>query len=60
MSHFFETSLANVRGIIDLAYNAAELCGKGLLILRCNDVPGTHSGLVQQFSKVFVVEVGCS
>ncbi len=56
MACSLEASLANVRGVIDLAYNAAELCGKGLLILRSSDVPRTHSGLVQQFSKVFVVE----
>lgn len=56
MARSFEMLLANVRGIIDLAYNAAELCSKGLLVLHCGDVPRTHSGLVQQFSKVFVVE----
>jgi uncharacterized protein (UPF0332 family) len=56
MARSFEISLTNLRGIVDLAYNAAELCSKGLLLLRSGSIPRTHSGLVQQFSKVFVVE----
>lgn len=39
---------------VDAAYNAAELCVKGLLLLRQRDVPGSHSGLVGEFGKQYV------
>lgn len=45
-----------VRGAIDLAYNAAELSARGLLLLREGTWPRTHSGVVQQFSKTFIVD----
>lgn len=45
-----------VRGVIDMAYNAAELSARGLLLLREGIWPRTHSGVVQQFSRVFIVE----
>ncbi|MGB9775919.1 MAG: HEPN domain-containing protein [Anaerolineae bacterium] len=44
-----------IRGVIDLAYNAAELSAKGLLLLREGEWPKTHSGVVQQFSRAFIV-----
>ena len=42
------------RGAIDLAYNAAELCVRAFLLLRVKELPRTHSGLIQQFSQVFI------
>ncbi|MFQ5851040.1 MAG: HEPN domain-containing protein [Candidatus Binatia bacterium] len=43
-----------LRGTIDLAYNAAELCVRAFLVLRLKELPRTHSGLVQQFSQVLI------
>lgn len=42
------------RGIIDIAYNAAELCAKGCLALKLEQLPSTHKGLIQKFSEIFV------
>jgi len=41
---------------VDAAYNAAELCVKGLLLLqeRVKDLPGSHGGLVGEFGKRYV------
>ncbi|MBC7227964.1 MAG: HEPN domain-containing protein [Thermoflexales bacterium] len=44
-----------IRGVIDMAYNAAELSAKGLLLLREGEWPKTYSGVVQQFSRAFIV-----
>ncbi|MBI3326793.1 MAG: HEPN domain-containing protein [Nitrospinae bacterium] len=44
----------HVRGVIDLAYNAAELCVRAFLLLRVKALPRTHSGLVQQFSQIYI------
>ncbi len=45
-----------IRGAIDLAYNAAELSAKGLPLLREGTWPKTPGGVVQQFSKTFIVD----
>lgn len=45
-----------VRGVVDMAYNAAELSAKGLLLLQEGTWPKTHSGVVQQFSRAFIVD----
>lgn len=55
MAHALRGRREYIRGIIDMAYNAAELCAKGLLLLREGDWPKTHSGIVQQFSRAFIV-----
>ena len=39
---------------MDGAYNAAELCVKALLLDELTDLPSTHGGLIQQFSKIFI------
>jgi uncharacterized protein (UPF0332 family)/predicted nucleotidyltransferase len=44
----------SVRGAIDLAYNAAELCVRALLRLRQEELPKTHGGLVQKFSQILI------
>lgn len=43
-----------LRGAIDTAYNAAELCVKGLLILKLDRIPSTHGGVVQKFGQIYV------
>lgn len=45
-----------LRGVVDMAYNAAELSAQGLLLLREGEWPKTHSGVVQRFSRVIVNE----
>lgn len=44
----------DLRIAIDAAYNAAELCVKGLLLLRLDDIPGSHGGLVGKFGELYV------
>jgi uncharacterized protein (UPF0332 family) len=44
----------DVRGAIDLAYNAAELCARGLLMLREDSIPKTHSGILRQLGKILI------
>ena len=39
---------------VDLAYNAAELCVKGLLVLRGESIPRTHGGVVARFGELYV------
>lgn len=39
---------------IDAGYNAAELCVKGLLLLKIGNLPKTHSGAVAKFGEVYV------
>jgi len=48
----FKNSL--YRGVIDAAYNAAELCVKGLILLRAKVLPKRHSGFIQRFSKLYI------
>jgi len=45
-----------VRGVVDLAYNAVELCAKGLILLKQDDLPSRHRGIVQRFSELYVKE----
>lgn len=42
------------RGVIDAAYNSAELCAKGLILLKAGELPKTHSGIVTRFSQLYV------
>lgn len=42
------------RGVVDAAYNSAELCAKGLVLLKEGDIPKTHSGVVSKFSQLYV------
>ncbi len=44
----------NHRLAVDGAYNAAELAAKGLLSLKIKDLPSTHGGIVQIFSREYV------
>lgn len=46
--------LGNYRLIIDGSYNAAELCAKGLLILKGEDIPRRHGSIIQLFSRLYI------
>lgn len=43
-----------LRGAADAGYNAAELCVKGLLIIKMERLPRTHGGIVQKFGELYV------
>jgi len=42
------------RNAVDAAYNASELLVKALLVLVLDELPKTHSGVVQMFGKHYV------
>lgn len=44
---------SDVRLAADGAYNAAELCVKGLLLFKMDVIPGSHSGLVDKFGELY-------
>jgi uncharacterized protein (UPF0332 family)/predicted nucleotidyltransferase len=39
---------------LDGGYNAAELAAKGLILLKVDDLPGSHGGIVQLFGSLYV------
>ncbi|HDN80475.1 MAG TPA: HEPN domain-containing protein [Chloroflexi bacterium] len=39
---------------IDAAYNAAELCAKGLLLLKLEELPATHGGIINKIGELYV------
>ena len=41
---------------VDAAYNAAELCAKGLLLFKLDKLPSSHGGVVIKFSELFIKE----
>lgn len=41
---------------VDAAYNAAELCAKGLLLFKLDKLPSSHGGVVTKFSELFIKE----
>jgi len=47
-------NVGDLRLAVDGAYNACELCCKGLLLLKLNEVPRTHGGIVQKFGELYV------
>jgi uncharacterized protein (UPF0332 family)/predicted nucleotidyltransferase len=51
-----ETSLSNgkYRVAVDTAYNAAESCARGLLLLELPELPRSHGGLLNKFSELYV------
>lgn len=44
----------NVRVSTDVAYNAAELCARALVLLKIDEVPSRHGGIVQKLSELYV------
>ncbi len=47
--------LGHYRLLVDGAYNAAELCVKGLLRLKGEPIPKRHGRIVQRFSRLYVL-----
>lgn len=47
-------SAGDYRIAVDAGYNAAELCAKGFLILKMEDIPSSHSGIVGKFGELYV------
>lgn len=39
---------------IDAAYNAAELSAKGLILLKQDDLPGSHGGVVNVLGQLYI------
>jgi uncharacterized protein (UPF0332 family)/predicted nucleotidyltransferase len=39
---------------IDVAYNSAELCTKALILLKKDNIPGSHGGVVNRFGELYV------
>jgi len=54
--HGARNSLAcgDYRLAIDGAYSAAELCAKGLLLLKLEDLPTSHGGVVGKFGELYI------
>ncbi|GAK58727.1 hypothetical protein U27_05702 [Candidatus Vecturithrix granuli] len=47
-------AIQRVRMAIDAAYNAAELATKALILLEQDDLPGSHGGVVNIFSQLYI------
>lgn len=47
-------ALNRLRLTIDAAYNAAELAVKALILLKQDDLPGSHGGAVNVFGQLYV------
>jgi uncharacterized protein (UPF0332 family)/predicted nucleotidyltransferase len=43
------------RGVVDAAYNVAELCVKGCLLVTLDELPTTHGGVIQKFGELFIL-----
>ena len=43
-----------IRLAVDTAYNAAELAAKGLILLKQDDLPGSHGGIVGIFGNLYI------
>jgi uncharacterized protein (UPF0332 family)/predicted nucleotidyltransferase len=39
---------------VDASYNAAELCAKGLLLFKLDELPSSHGGVVIKFSELYI------
>ena len=51
-----ESSLVNgrYRIVVDTAYNAAEVCVRGLLLLKLPELLRSHGGLLTKFGELYV------
>lgn len=43
------------RGVVDEAYNAAELAVKALMLWDGHDIPGSHGGIVGEFGRLYAL-----
>ncbi len=48
-------SLNHIRLSIDGAYNATELAAKALILLKKDDLPGSHGGVASLFGQLYVI-----
>lgn len=39
---------------IDSAYNSAELCAKAFILLKEDDLPGSHGGIISLFGQLYI------
>ena len=46
--------IGHYRLAVDAAYNAAELCAKGFLVLELQDMPSSHGGVIVKFSEIYI------
>lgn len=46
--------LGNYRLLVDGAYNAAELCVKGLLVLKGESIPRRYGRIIGRFSELYI------
>jgi len=43
------------RVAVDTAFNVAEICTRALLLLKLEDIPASHGGVVNKFSELYVM-----
>lgn len=43
-----------LRVATDIGYNAAELCARALILLKQDEIPTRHGGIVQKFSELYI------
>ncbi len=43
-----------LRLAVDAAYNSAELAVKGLILLKIDDIPSSHGGIVGKFGELYI------
>jgi uncharacterized protein len=48
-------SVGDFRVCIDTAYNSCELCAKALILLKGEDIPGSHGGVVNRFGELYIL-----
>ena len=58
--HYLDGSKRNLlvgdfRLCIDTAYNSCELCVKTLILLKGEDIPGSHGGVVNRFGELYIL-----
>ena len=46
--------IGHYRLAVDAAYNAAELCAKGFLVLELQDMPSSRGGVILKFSEIYI------
>jgi len=47
-------SAEDYRVAIDTAYNSCELSAKGAILLKADDIPGSHGGVVNRFGELYI------
>jgi len=47
-------SWGDYRIAVDIAYNSCELCAKAAILLKVDEIPGSHGGVVNRFGELYV------